>query len=68
MRIALHGLREAERGDAVEFMALAIGSREMMLEGRRDEEAQRVRELAPNRQQLVELLSMSSRLWREFGN
>ncbi|MCP4610800.1 MAG: hypothetical protein GY845_18990 [Planctomycetes bacterium] len=68
MRIALHGLREAERGDAVELMALAIGSREMMLEGRRDEEAQRVRELAPNRQQLVELLAMASRLWREFGN
>ena len=68
MRIALHGLREAERGDAVEMLNLAIRAREMMLEGRRDEEAQRVRERAPNRQQLVEILSMASKLWREFDN
>jgi hypothetical protein len=68
MRIALHGLREAERGDAVELLTLAIRAREMMLEGRRDEEAQRVRERAPNRQQLVEILSMASKLWREFDN
>jgi regulator of replication initiation timing len=68
MRIALHGLREAERGDVVEMLTLAIRSREMMLEGRRDEEAQRVRERAPNRGQLAEILSMASKLWREFGN
>ena len=68
MRIALHGLREAERGDAVELLTLAIRSREMMLEGRRDEEAQRVRERAPNRGQLVEILSLASKLWREFDN
>jgi hypothetical protein len=68
MRIALHGLKEAERGDAVEMLTLAIRAREMLLEGRRDEEAQRVRERAPNRQQLAEILSMASRLWREFGN
>ncbi|MHC4558910.1 MAG: hypothetical protein ACYS80_16590 [Planctomycetota bacterium] len=68
MRIALHALREAERGDAVELLTLAIRSREMMLEGRRDEEAQRVRERAPDRGQLAEILSMAARLWREFGN
>jgi len=68
MRMALHALREAERGDAVELMTLAIRSREMMLEGRRDEEAQRVRERAPNREQLIEILSMASKLWREFDN
>ena len=68
MRIALHALREAERGDAIEMMTLAIRSREMMLEGRRDEEAQRVRERAPNREQLAEILAMASRLWREYGN
>jgi hypothetical protein len=68
MRIALHALREAERGDAVELMTLAIRAREMMLEGRRDEEAQRVRERAPNREQLAEILSMASKLWREYGN
>jgi hypothetical protein len=68
MRIALHGLREAERGDAVEMLTLAIRSHEMRLEGRRDEEAQRLRERAPDRQQLAEILAMASRLWREFGN
>jgi regulator of replication initiation timing len=68
MRIALHALREAERGEAVELLTLAIRAREMMLEGRRDEEAQRVRARAPNRGQLVEILSMASKLWREFDN
>jgi len=68
MRMALHALKEANRGDAVEMLTLAIRSREMMLEGRRDEEVQRVRERAPNREQLVEILSMASKLWREFDN
>jgi hypothetical protein len=68
MRMALHALKEANRSDAAELLTLAIRSREMMLEGRRDEEAQRVRERAPNRGQLVEVLSMASKLWREFDN
>jgi len=68
MRIALKALREAERADAAELLTLAVRSREMMLERRRDEEAQRVRERAPKREQLVEILSMASRLWREFGH
>jgi hypothetical protein len=68
MRIALHALREAERGDAAELLTLAIRSREMMLERRRDEQAQRLRERAPDRLQLAEILSMASKLWREFGN
>jgi regulator of replication initiation timing len=68
MWMALHALKEANRSDAAELLTLAIRSREMMLEGRRDEEAQRVRERAPNRGQLVEVLSMASKLWREFDN
>jgi regulator of replication initiation timing len=68
MRLALPALREAERGDAAELLTLAIRAREMMLERRRDEEAQRVRERAPNREQLIEILSMAAELWREFGN
>jgi len=67
MGMALHALKEANRGDAVELLTLAIRSREMMLEGRRDEEAQAVRQRAPNRGQLAEILSMAARLWREFG-
>jgi regulator of replication initiation timing len=68
MRMVLHALREAERSDAAELLALAVRSCEMMLEGRRGEEAQRLRERAPNRRQITEILSMASRLWREFGN
>jgi hypothetical protein len=68
MRIAMHALREAERGDAAELLTLAIRAREMMLERRNDEEARRVRERAPNREQLVDILFMAAKLWREFGN
>ncbi len=68
MGMALHALKEAERGDAAELLTLAIRAREMMLERRNDEEAQLVRERAPNREQLVEILSMAAKLWREFGN
>jgi hypothetical protein len=66
--MALTALREANRSDAVELLTLAIRSREMMLEGRRDEEAQRVRQRAPNRGQLAEILSMAAELWREYDN
>jgi len=65
--MALPALKEANRGDAVELLTLAIRSREMMLEDRRDDEANAVRQRAPNREQLVEILSMAARLWREFG-
>ncbi len=68
MRMALHALKEAERGDAMELLTLAIRAREVMLEGRKDEEAQSIRERAPNREQLIEILSMASKLWREFDN
>jgi regulator of replication initiation timing len=68
MRMALPALREAERGDATELLTLAIRAREMMLERRNDDEAHRVRERAPNREQLVEILSMAAKLWREFDN
>ena len=65
LKTALHGLKEAERGDAAELLARA---REIMLEGRRDERAQRIREQAPNRDQLAELLSLAAKAWREFGH
>jgi hypothetical protein len=68
MRMALPALKEAERGDAAELLTLAIRAREMMLERRNDEEAQLVRERAPSREQLIDILSMAAELWREFGN
>ena len=67
MRIALPALRQANRADAAELLTLAIRAAEMMLEGRTDDETQAVREKAPNREQLAEILSMVARLWREFG-
>ena len=66
MGMALHALKEANRADAVELLTLAIRAREMMLEGRRDDEANAVRERAPNREQLVDILLVAARLWREF--
>jgi hypothetical protein len=65
MEMGLHALKEANRADAAELLTLAIRAREMMLEGRRDEEARAVRERAPNREQLAEILAMAARLWRE---
>jgi biopolymer transport protein ExbD len=65
--MALPALKEANRGDAAELLMMAIRSRELLLEGRRDEEAQRIRERAPGREQVAEILSMAAKLWREFG-
>ena len=68
MRMAKSALKEAKRPDAAELLTRAIRSREVMLEGRRDEEAQHIRERAPSRGNLAEVLMLASRLWREFGH
>ena len=68
MRMAMPALREGERKDAAELLEHAIHARELALEGRRDNEAQHIRETAPNRGQLSEILGLASRLWREFGH
>jgi hypothetical protein len=68
MRVALHGLREAERADAAEVLQRAIRAREVTLEGRRDDEAHQIRERAPGKAQLAEIMGMASGLWRDFGN
>jgi len=68
MKTALPALREGERGDAVELLEPAIRAYEVMIEGRRDDEAHMIRERMPNRGQLAEILTMASNLWREFNN
>ena len=68
MRMAMPALREGERKDAAELLEHAIRARERVLEGRRDDEARRIRETAPNRGQLGEILGLASRLWAEFGH
>jgi hypothetical protein len=68
LRLAMHALREAERGDAVELVERAIHAREVTLEGRRDDEAHMIREHAPPPHELAEILGMAVDLWREFDN
>jgi len=66
LRLAMHALREAERGDAVELVERAIRAREVTLEGRRDDEAQQIREHAPPPPELADILGMAADLWRKF--
>lgn len=68
MRSALPALREGEKREAAEQLQQAIRAREVILERRRDEEAQAIRERAPKPGQVVEILTLSSRLWREYGD
>jgi len=67
LRIAMHGLLEAEKRDAADRVEHAIHARELSLQGRRDEEANHIRESAPPPGELAELLLVSAALWREFG-
>jgi hypothetical protein len=67
LKLALPALREAERRDAAEMVERAIEARKMVLEGRRDEEIRWIREHAPGREQIVELLVLAERIYREFG-
>jgi len=54
--------------DAAEVLQRAIRAREVTLEERRDEEAHMIRERAPSREQLAEILKMAAGVWREFNN
>jgi hypothetical protein len=67
LRSALSVLREAKREDAADLVHRAIRAREIMLEGRRDEEARTMRERAPRREQVRELLGLSVELCQDFG-
>jgi hypothetical protein len=68
MRTALKALKEAERHDSAELLHRAIRAREVQLEGRRDQEAARIREQAPTLGQQIELLAYAAKLWEEFGH
>ena len=66
--MGLPALREAGRKDAAELLHRAIRAREVVLEGRRDREANQIREQAPTMGQQIELVQFAAGLWREFGN
>jgi hypothetical protein len=67
MGIAIHGLREANRRDAIEVMERAIHAAKMDLAGRKDDEAHMIRERAPSREILVKVLATAAKQWREYG-
>ncbi|MCZ6689023.1 MAG: hypothetical protein O7H41_05420 [Planctomycetota bacterium] len=68
MKEAMPALLEKGRKDTAKLLEHAIHARELALEGRRDDEAHRIRETAPNRGQQVEILRYAAGLWREFGH
>jgi len=67
MRIAMHGLLEAEKEDAAHRIEQVLHLYELSLAGERDE-ARKAREKAPNSGQLAELLLHAADLWKEFGH
>jgi hypothetical protein len=67
MRYAVDVLVETKRIDAAELVERAMHTRELAIAGERGAEAQRIREAAPNRAQLAEVLQYASRLHAERG-
>lgn len=67
MRIAKQALLDAEREDLAKMLQRVIRSQELNLEGRRDKEANQIRESAPGQGQRVELLLFAGKLLREAG-
>ena len=68
LRLAHAALREGEKLDAADIIHRAIRAREVNLEGRRDEEAHKIRERAPDRERTTKLLVLAEHLYREWGN
>ncbi len=68
MRLAVDGYMEVGDVHAAERVEYAMHARELAIEGRRDEEAARIREAAPDREELVGLLRRASHLYQEWGN
>lgn len=68
MRVAVHGFREFEKGEAAERLEQKIRAIELALEGRRDEEARGIRERAPGREETAKLLFAASGLWADLGH
>ncbi len=67
MRYAMEALVKGGRRDSAELLEHAIHAQELALEGRRDDEAMRIRETAPSLGARVELLVFASKFLREYG-
>ncbi len=68
MQVALVALREGDRKDSAELLNRAIQARLIRLKSLKGEEAKYVLEREPKPGQVIEVLQLASRLWREFGN
>lgn len=68
MHLGIRTLEEADRDEDAERLEHAARVRELNLEGERGEEANELREGAPNRAEIAELLGIASRYQAEWGN
>ena len=68
LRLAMPALREGEKKDAAELIERAIHTGELLLEGREDEEAQKVFRRTPDLETLSKILAVAATLWADFGN
>lgn len=66
MRTAVKAFLEADRREAAELVEHAMHARELAIEGRRGEEANKIRETAPNRGQLSETLRAAANLYKKW--
>ena len=67
LRFGVEALVKADRHDGAGVLERALHARELTLEGRRDEEAMRIRERAPGPEDQAELLRVAADLLAEWG-
>lgn len=67
MRKAVEAFVRVEQIDKAELVERAMHAREMALERRRDAEAARIREEAPNRQELAQALRSAAEVYMKLG-
>ena len=68
MRMAEVAFREAEAEAPLEAMHRAMHTAELLLEGRKDEEAQAAFKKTPTLGALAELCAHAAKLWKKFGD
>jgi hypothetical protein len=67
LRFGVEALVKADRHDGADLLERALHARKLTLEGRRDEEAMRIRERAPGPEDQAELLRVAADLLAEWG-
>jgi len=67
LRFGVEALVKAKRHDGADLLERALHARKLTLEGRRDEEAMRIRRRAPGPEDQAELLRVAADLLAEWG-